>query len=161
MRSRWLQLRGDPSVCRFVFGQTRAANEFDVRLDEVLRRMEVLILGHGVFHAKVHFSTGLVTLWLLQDPLRYRVHVKEEFLDPELCRVYPRFPYTQEALVPSPEIPRVLTEFKRLRMRDKQIYLRAASLNVVNGLVGLNFSCDGSCYLNYAEFITHVEELFR
>ena len=160
MRSRRLQLRGDPCVCQFAFDQARAADEFDAHLDEVLRRLEALIRGHGVFHAKVHFATGQVILWLLHDPLRYRVHAKEEFLDPELCRVYPRFPYMQEALVPSPEIPRVLTEFKRLRARDEQIYLCAASLNVVNGLVGLNFSCNGSCYLNYAEFITHVEELF-
>ena len=40
------------------------------------------MLGHGVIHAEVRFSTGQVTLWLLHDPLRYRVHVKEGFLDP-------------------------------------------------------------------------------
>ncbi len=160
MRSRWLQIRGDPSVRRFVFEQARVPNEFDKRLDEVLARVEVLILGHGVFHAKVHFSTGQVTLWMLNDPLRYRVHVKEEFLDPDICLAYPRLPYTQEALVPTPEIPKVLAEFKRLRMQDNHIYLRSASLNVVNGLVGLNFSCDGSHYLSYAEFLTQAGKLY-
>ena len=160
MRSRWLQIRGDPSVRQFVFEQARVASEFDKRLDEVLARIEVLILGHGVFHAKVHFSTGQVTLWLVNDPLRYRVHVKEEFLDPDICLAYPRHPYTLEALVPSPEIPKVLAEFKRLRMLDRQIYLRSGSLNVVNGLVGLNFSCDGSHYLGYAEFLTRARELY-
>ena len=160
MSRRWLQIRGDPSVRQFVFEQARASNEFDTRLDEVLERVEMLILVHGIFHAKVHFSTGQVTLWLLSDPLRYRVHIKEEFLDPELNLAYPRIPYTEEALVPSPEVPRVLAEFKRLRMQDDQIYLRAASLNVVNGLVGLNFSCDGSYYLSYAEFLTHAGELY-
>jgi hypothetical protein len=160
MRTRWLQIRGDPSVRQFVFEQARVSNEFDKRLDEVLARVEVLMLGHGVFHAKLHFSTGQVTLWLLNDPLRYRVHVKEEFLDPDLRLVYPCIPYTAEALVPTPEIPKVLTEFKRLRMQDNQIYLRSASLNVVNGLVGLNFSCDGSHYLNYAEFLTQAGKLY-
>ena len=160
MRTRWLQIRGDPSVRQLVFEQARAPNEFDKRLDEVLARVELLILGHGVFHAKLHFSTGQVTLWLLNDPLRYRVHVKEEFLDPELCRIYPCQPYTNEALVPSLEIPNVLAEFKRLRMQDNHIYLRSASLNVVNGLVGLNFSCDGSHYLNYAEFLTQAGKLY-
>jgi hypothetical protein len=147
-------------VRQFVFEQARVPNEFDKRLDEVLARVEVLILGHGVFHAKVHFSTGQVTLWMLNDPLRYRVHVKEEFLDPVICLAYPRLPYTQEALVPTPEIPKVLAEFKRLRMQDNHIYLRSASLNVVNGLVGLNFSCDGSHYLNYAEFLTQAGKLY-
>jgi hypothetical protein len=54
----------------------------------------------------------------------------------------------------------VLAEFKRLRTLDNHIYLRAGSLNVVNGLVGLNFSCDGSHYLNYAEFLARAGELY-
>jgi hypothetical protein len=160
MRSRWLQIRGDPSVRESVFEQERVPNEFDKRLDEVLARVEVLILGHGVFHAKMHFSTGQVTLWLLNDPLRYRVHVKEEFLDPDISLAYPLLPYTAEALVPTLEIQNVLAEFRRLRIQDNHIYLRSASLNVVNGLVGLNFSCDGSHYLNYAEFLTQAGKLY-
>ncbi len=160
MRTRWLQIRGDPSLRQLVFEQARAPNEFDKRLDEVLARAELLILGHGVFHAKLHFSTGQVTLWLINDPLRYRVHVKEEFLDPDICLAYPLRPYTEEALIPTPEIPKVLAEFKRLRMQDNHIYLRSASLNVVNGLVGLNFSCDGSHYLGYAEFLSQAAKLY-
>lgn len=160
MRSRWLQIRGDPSVRQFVFEQARVANEFDQRIDEVLARVQALLLGHGVFHAKVHFSTGQVTLWLLSDPLRYRVHIKEEFLDPEIALAYPRQPYTEQAIVPFREIPKVLSEFKRLRAQDQHIYLRAGSLNVVNGLVGLNFSCDGSHYLGYAEFLMRARDLY-
>ena len=160
MPSRWLQIRGDPSVRQSAFEQERMPNEFDKRLDEVLARVEVLILGHGVFHAKMHFSTGQVTLWLLNDPLRYRVHDKEEFLDPDISLAYPLLPYTAEALVPTLEIPNVLAEFRRLRMQDNHIYLRSASLNVVNGMIGLNFSCDGSHYLNYAEFLTQAGKLY-
>ena len=158
MRTRWPQVRGDPTVHRLLFDQARVPNEFDKRVEEVLARIEVLILGHGVFHAKVHFSAGLVTLWLLGDPLRYRVHAMEEFLDPDFSLAYPRRAYTDEALVPTPEIPKVLAEFRRLRMQGDRIHLRSASLNVVNGLVGLNFSCDGSHYLNYAEFLTQAGE---
>jgi hypothetical protein len=29
------------------------------------------------------------------------------------------------------------------------LYLRAGSLNIFNGMIGLNFSCDGSHYLSY------------
>jgi hypothetical protein len=160
MSRRWLQIQGDPSVRQFLFEQARVVNEFDQRLDEVLGRVEGLILGHGVFHAKVHFSTGQVTLWLLSDPLRYRVHVKEEFLDPDICLAYPPRPYTAEAIVPSPEIPKVLAGFKKLRLQDHPIYLRSASLNVVNGMVGLNFSCDGSHYLGYAEFLIRAGDMY-
>ncbi|MFZ0469075.1 MAG: hypothetical protein WAL92_09160 [Thiogranum sp.] len=31
--------------------------------------------------------------------------------------------------------------------------LRTASVNVINGLVGLNFSCDGTHYLPVSEFL--------
>ena len=142
------------------FDQARVANEFDRHVGEVLARVKTLIRSHGVFHAKAHFSTGQVTLWMLGNPLRYRVHVKEEFLDPDSAPAYPRLPFTPEAVVPSPEIPKVLGEFERLRMPDHQVCVRAGSLNVINGLVGLNFSCDVSHYLSYAEFLTRAWDLY-
>ena len=160
MKARWLQIRGDPSVRQFVFEQARVASDFDRRLDDVLARTEVLLREHGVFHAKIHFSSGQVTLWLLQDPLRYRVHVKEEFLNPMFCLPYARTPYTRLATVPEAVVPQVLAEFKRLRSHDQHIYLRSGSLNLINGLVGLNFSCDGSHYLDYAEFLVNAHQLY-
>lgn len=150
-RGRWLQIRGDPSVREFVFAQQRVPSEFDRRLDEVLSRVGTLVREHGVFHAKIHFSSGQVTLWLLHDPLRYRVHVKEEFLSPTVCLAYARAPYTPFAIVPAPVVARVLARFKQLRTQDRQIYLRSGSINVVNGLIGLNFSCDGSHYMDYRD----------
>lgn len=54
----------------------------------------------------------------------------------------------------------MLGEFKRLHTLDHQIYLRAGSLNVVNGLVRLAFSRDGSHYLNYAEFLTYAAQAY-
>jgi len=157
---RWLQIRGDPAVRQFLFEQRRATAEFDLRIDEVIERVELLMRERSVFHAKVHFSSGEVTLWSLHDPLRYRVHTKEEFFDQRLLHDYPRSPYTGLAVVSAPAIGQVWREFKRLRMQDSQIYLRAGSLNVVNGTVGLNFSCDGSHYLDYREFMTHAQALF-
>ncbi len=77
-----------------------------------------------------------------------------------ICLAYPRARYTDQATVPVKVIPRVLAEFKRLRSLDRNIYLRSASLNVVNGLVGLNFSCDGSHYLGYAEFLGCARDLY-
>lgn len=160
MRKRWLQIRGDPSVRQFVFDQERIASEFDLRLDDVLARTEVLLRAHGVFHAKIHFSSGQVTLWLLQDPLRYRVHIKEEFLNPMFCLPYGRAPYTRLATVPESVVPQVLAQFRRLRSQDQHIYLRSGSINIINGLVGLNFSCDGSHYIDYAEFLANASQLY-
>lgn len=161
MTQKWLQIRGDPAVREFVFQQQRVTNDFDARLSEVSMRIEQLMRYHGVFHAKVHFSSGQVTLWLVQDPMRYRVHVKDEFLDARICLAYPRAPYAEAAIVPAATIARVLNEFKRLRSGDPQIYLRSGSLNLINGTVGLNFSCDGSHYIDYREFLAGVAAQFR
>jgi hypothetical protein len=52
--------------------------------------------------------------------------------------------YQRDACIPPERIREVLIRLKALRQVDENIYLRAGSLNVVNGLVGLNFSCDGT-----------------
>ncbi|MGB5277189.1 MAG: hypothetical protein WBO73_13515 [Gammaproteobacteria bacterium] len=159
MPYKWLQIRGDPSIREFLFLQERKLNEFDQHLDEVLARVEDLISNYGVFHAKVHFSSGQVSLWLVEDPMRYRVHVKEEFLNIDLYHNYPLLPYTPEAVIDQPSITPILDGFKRLRLKDPQIYLRSGSLNVVNGIVGLNFSCDGSHYMSCTDFLLKVDEI--
>ena len=143
-----------------MFEQHRVKGAFDERLDEVLARAGRLLRDYGVFHAKVHFSTGQVTLWLLSDPLRYRVYVKDEFLDPAFCTAFPRMTYTPWAVVRRRDVVRVLGEFRRLRTQDEQLYLRSGSLNVVNGQVGLNFSCDGSHYLDHADFLANAGRLY-
>ena len=159
MPDNWLQIRGDPSIRDFLFLQQRRLNEFDQHLDEVLARVADLISNYGVFHAKIHFSSGQVTLWLVDDPLRYRVHVKDEFLRLNNYHAYPLKEYTSEAVIGPDCIMTILEKFKHLRLKDPQIYLRSGSLNVVNGIVGLNFSCDGSHYINFDEFLSKVDEI--
>ena len=52
----------------------------------------------------------------------------------------------------------VLDEFKRLRETDEQIYLRSGSFNRMSGMIGMNFSCDGSHYIHYEEFFRRLKE---
>ena len=47
----------------------------------------------------------------------------------------------------------ILERFKYLRMVDENIYLRQASINLYNGMINLTFSCDGSHYMSYEEFL--------
>jgi hypothetical protein len=42
---------------------------------------------------------------------------------------------------------------RSLRLTDKTIYLRMASINLFNGMISLTFSCDGSHYMPYLEFL--------
>ena len=40
-----------------------------------------------------------------------------------------------------------------LRIVDTTIYLRTASINIFNAMVSLTFSCDGSHYMRFDEFL--------
>lgn len=159
MPTDWIQIKGDPSIRRFLFEQERSSNEFDQQIDYVLSSVSKLIYDYGVFHAKVHFSSGQVTLWFIDDPLRYKVYVKDEFLKLDAAVVYGRHVYPCEAQLDMHMIQEVFEGFKQLRVRDPQVYLRSGSINIINGMVGLNFSCDGSHYMDYQEFIARLEDI--
>ena len=93
-----------------------------------------------------------MTLWPFNDPYRYRLHVLEEIINPKVCLDYAKTPYPDDASIPAATVARVL---RVLNYYAKQItiYLRAASLNMMNGLFGHNFSCDGSHYMSAEEFM--------
>jgi len=55
--------------------------------------------------------------------------------------------------VPKESIRPVLDQLKALRFMDEMFYLRSGTLNLFNGIVGLTFSCDGSHYIPYDEFL--------
>lgn len=125
----------------------------DRHIDIVMSVHEALIIDHGVHHFQVHFSSSRTTIWHRDDPYVYRILTNDELVDPNICLAYPRRPYFERAIVPPAEVKKILKQFKALRFADEIIYLRSASLNIVNGTVGLNFSCDGSHYLSYDEFL--------
>lgn len=117
----WLQIRGDPAVRNSVFEQERVQSDFDLHLDHVLAQAKELLITRGAFHIKLHFSSGQVTVWLIDDPLRYRVFVKEEFLEFDFSVALAVRPYTALAVIPPQAIPRLLEEIGRLRTGDEHI----------------------------------------
>ena len=149
----WRQIKGDPSIRGTLFQQTRASSSMDEHLDEVLDVVESLMTEQGIFHVKLHFSSSRATLWSYSDPFRYRLHVLDEIINPTVCLVYEKTAYPENAITTPGMVRQVLRAFKLLRKVDETIYLRAASLNIMNGLVGLNFSCDGSHYMSADEFL--------
>ncbi len=160
MLKRWLQIRGDPSIRQFLFSQSRVNNEFDDQLDAVIDTVEVLLRERGIFHAKIHFSSGQVTLWSMTDPYNYQVYIKEEFLAPGFHKGFLHTLYPLNASVPPDRIRVVLDIIRALRHKDDAIYLRSGSLNIINGMVGLVFSCDGSHYIDYLDFINHRDDVY-
>jgi hypothetical protein len=149
----WMQMKGDPAIRGGLFNQQRVESPMDQRIDEVLDLMTDLVATHGVFHAKLHFSSSRATLWFIDDPLRYRILDIEDLTDPAIVLTYAPRPYPEDALIPPGQVAEVLHTFRALRFMDETIYLRAGSLNIFNGMVGLNFSCDGSHYMPWHQLL--------
>jgi hypothetical protein len=153
MAERWLQIRGDPSIRRFLYRQLRVTSTFDTNMDNVLSKTDHLLRERGIFHAKIHFSSGQVTLWTVSDPFNYQVWLKDEFLQRGFALRFDRQQYPINAQIPPDQVRDVLNLFRRLRLTDETVYLRSGSVNIINGTIGLNFSCDGSHYVNYRKFL--------
>ncbi len=149
----WQQFKGDPAVRGTLFMQQRIPSRLDENIDSVHETILSLMAEHGIFHCKVHYSSGRCSFWLMEDPYSYRIHAVEEIINPDIVLAYPVHPYPQRAKVTPAQIREVLSEFKALRFADETIYLRSASINVMNGMLGLTFSCDGSHYMPVEEFL--------
>lgn len=149
----WRQIKGDPAIRSGVFLQRRIESLMDAKLDQVLVIMNELITEHGIFHGKLHFSSNRGTIWQVDDPFVYQILSIEELTNPGICLAYPTRPYPARAIVPAENVMPVFEMFRKLRFADENVYLRAGSLNIINGLVGLNFSCDGSHYMPFDEFL--------
>lgn len=157
----WQQLRGDPAIRGTLFEQRRAESLMDRHLDLILSITEELVTQSGVFHAKLHFSSSRASIWLVDDPFRYRILGFDELSDANICLAFPLHAYPSDAVIPPAAVRPILDGFRQLRFADEVIYLRSGSLNIFNGMVSLNFSCDGSHYLPYTEFLQRDSPFWR
>jgi hypothetical protein len=151
---KWRQVKGDPAIRSTLFQQTRTESPMDRNMQQALAILEELLTERGVFQCQIHFSSSQAIIWMIDDPLRYRILDHEALTDPDICLVYPSRPYPADAAIPRAEVARILDAMRALRLVDTTIYLRTASINIVNGMVSLTFSCDGSHYMRYDEFLT-------
>lgn len=149
----WQQVKGDPAIRGTVFQQCRVESPMDRNMQRATSILEELLTQRGVFQCQIHFSSSQATIWTADDPFRYRMLDHEALSDPDICLVYPSRPYPADAAIPRDDIKRILDIMQSLRIADPNIYLRTASINIFNGMVSLTFSCDGSHYVPYLEFL--------
>jgi hypothetical protein len=149
----WMQLKGDPAIRSGLFSQERALSRLDEHVDTVLAVLEELITVNGVFHTKLHFSSSRATIWTVDDPFNFRIHGIDDLIHPDLCLAYSHRKYPENATIPRDGVKEIFRYFRQLRYMDETIYLRSGMLNIFNGLVGLTFSCDGSHYMPWDEFL--------
>jgi hypothetical protein len=149
----WRQIKGDPAIRGTVFQQCRVESLLDRNMDPACAILEELLAERGMFQGVIHFSSSRATIWLVDDPFRYRILDHEALSDPDVCLLYPRRSYPEDALMPQACIGAILNGMRWLRTADETLYLRSASLNIFNGMVSLTFSCDGSHYMSWREFL--------
>jgi hypothetical protein len=149
----WSQLKGDSSIRRNLFFQQRVDSIMDDHIDEALETMHELMINYGVFHGEIYFSRSRATIWHSKNPYTYHILTVNELTTPNILLAYPKQSYFDRARVPVDQIRLVFDMFKKLRFADDNVYLRSATLNVVNAMVGLNFSCDGTHYMRFDEFL--------
>jgi hypothetical protein len=149
----WRQVKGDPAIRSLLFQQTRIESPMDRNLEQTFSILEELLTQRGVFQCQIQFASSQAMIWTTDDPFRYRILDHEAMTDPDICLVYPLQHYPMGARIPQSSIAQILDNFGTLRLADENIYLRQASINLLNGMISLTFSCDGSHYMPYDEFL--------
>lgn len=151
--SHWQQVKGDPAIRGTLFQQSRTESIMDKNLSLSLSILKELFVDRGLFQCQIHFSSSRATIWMIDDPFRYRLLDSEALLDQDICLIYPLTHYPDKALIPKTELSKIFDTLSALRMADETIYLRTASINIFNGMISLTFSCDGSHFMRYDEFL--------
>ena len=158
MPERWLQIKGDPMVRGFLFQQQRVESLFDISIDRAHKIARTLLTRKGVFHTKIHYSSSQLTSWFARDPFCYEKFVREEVLDDGFLDRFPDADYAgRSPVIKSQDIDRIFKEFRRLRLTDQTIYLRNGSVNLINGMINMGFSCDGTHYIDHQTFFAKLE----
>ena len=149
----WRQIKGDPAIRGSVFQQCRIDSLMDKNIDTALAIIGELITDRGMFQGVIHFSSSRATIWFVDDPFRYRILDAEALSDTDICMLYPARIYPDDAIIPRERIHLLLDGMSKLRLADETLYLRSASINIFNGMISLTFSCDGTHYMSWDEFL--------
>jgi len=136
-------------------GPPRRQSGVDQNIDYLIYVLSSLMQDHGVFHCMLHFGSACASLWTVDKPMEFLVHGYEELLQPALFQHYPKRSYDCHTRMDTDRVPLVFAQLKALRNGDDNVYLRSASVNIINDRIGLTFSSDGSHYLSADEFLNH------
>ncbi|MDY6994902.1 MAG: hypothetical protein SVR94_20135 [Pseudomonadota bacterium] len=137
----------EPYYCQQHSPKPMVISTAEQHIDDALAILSQLFNHHGIFHCTWHFSSGQAVLWHLDNPYEYQIHAIQYLLNTDLSQLYPRSSYTVKAVLSPRQVRQVLERFRHLRLADSTIYLRSGSINIINGMIGLCFSCDGAQYL--------------
>ncbi len=144
------QVKGDPSIRQQLFAQTRTITPMEEQMDEASQHAIWMLKHHGAFYVQLRYSRSTATVRFADNPYTDSIFTLDQLLESNSPN---RQPLTSLSVVSEEKIAPVFELFKALRLADENIYLRSGSLNLISGMVELNFSCDGTHYLPVDEFL--------
>lgn len=123
--------------------QQRVKKIFAQHLSVIQTTLYQLISEYGLFQYTLHYSTGQIALWQMDDPYQYDLYTVEQFLSTDIFMDLSHHAYPAKAKISLQQVKQVLERFNDLRLVEGDFYLRSNSLNIMNGIIELDFSYDG------------------
>ena len=128
-------------------------NYLKSRLVDIKDILLKLISNYGIFHLMIHYLSNKVMLWQINNPYKYELYSIEQILDPDMYLTYSQCEYSSQAKTSIEEVQLVLERFQILQLVNDEVYLRSASINIMNAMVSLSFSFSGSKYMPIVDFL--------
>ena len=128
------------------------SNHFDDRLDELVEITKNLILNKGVFHLAIHFASSQLICWTFDNPYSYQIYHAEEVFSDGFMRHFVSLESKLHTSIKKEQVLPILKSLKILREKPNNSELRNASIHMMNGYIGLTFSCDDTRYINFKDF---------
>ena len=69
------------------------------------------LLSHACDRMAEALRADRASIWLVDDPFRYRILEVESLIDPDICFAYPRRAYPENAVVPQEKIAEIFARY--------------------------------------------------
>jgi len=129
------------------------SSHFDDRMGELLNIAEALVLGKGVFHLSLHFSSSQLTCCTFDNPYSFQLYTADEVFSDDFMRNFAPLESKLRSRIEHNHVRPILNALKWLRTKKQGSELRNASMHMINGYIGLGFACDDTRYINFRELI--------
>ena len=130
-----------------------SSSHFDDRLDDLANIVEMLIVKKGVYHMSIHFSSSQLVCWTYDNPYSYQIYSTEEVFSTGFMRFFSPLHPKIHTCIKNNMVAPIYQALKNLRKKVGVNELRNASIHMINGYIGLSFSCDDTRYINYKDLL--------
>lgn len=127
-------------------------HHFDSHLDRLMEIVHALIMTKGVFHINIHFASSQLVCWTLDNPFSFQIYSADEIFTGNFMRLFAPLESKLHTCIGKDQVKAILQSLKWLRSKREGSELRNASIHMINGYIGLGFSCDDTRYINFKHF---------